>query len=96
MKLTDREQLLVALGAAMGSNCIPCIESILPKARRVGVPDAALLAAVDLAEAVRRKPARKVLDTAREQLTGKTAEPEAGPCPLAAIGAPATDEACCG
>jgi hypothetical protein len=33
MHLNQRERLLVALGSALGSNCVPCIESILPKAR---------------------------------------------------------------
>jgi alkylhydroperoxidase/carboxymuconolactone decarboxylase family protein YurZ len=96
MKLTDREQLLVALGAAMGSNCVPCIESILPKARAAGIADGDLQEAVDLADVVRRKPARKVLETARELLTGRAPEPEEGPCPLEAIGTAKDDSACCG
>jgi len=97
MKLTDREQLLVALGTAMGSNCVPCIESILPKARAVGIADADLQEAVDLAEVIRRKPARMVLETARELLTGRAPEPDEGPCPLAAIGSAEAEEkkACC-
>lgn len=37
MHLNQRERLLVALGSALGSNCVPCIESILPKARAVQI-----------------------------------------------------------
>ncbi len=96
MKLTDREQLLIALGTAMGSNCVPCIESILPKARAAGVADAELQEAVELADHVRRKPARKVLDTARTLLTGRAPEPDATPCPLAGIGTKnAAPTGCC-
>ncbi len=29
--LNEREQLFVALGAAIGSNCVPCVEKIVPK-----------------------------------------------------------------
>lgn len=93
MKLSDREQLLVALGTAMGSNCVPCIESILPKARGIGVADGDLQEAVDLAEVIRRKPARKALETARA-LLGGSQEPEPAPCPLASIGTK-DDQPCC-
>lgn len=95
MNLTEREQLLVALGAALGSNCVPCIESILPKARAIDIPDADLREAVDLADLVRRRPTRKVLDTAREMLSGHVPEEE-GTCPLESLGTGAEDRACCG
>ena len=36
-QLTRRERELVALGAAMGSNCIPCIEHHIPEARNSGL-----------------------------------------------------------
>lgn len=38
--LTPREQELVALGAAMGSNCVPCIEFHVPASREAGLTDA--------------------------------------------------------
>ena len=31
--LTPRDRELVAIGAAMGSNCVPCIEHHIPKRR---------------------------------------------------------------
>lgn len=39
--LTPRDLELVALGAAMGSNCVPCIEYHIPQSRKVGdsLPD---------------------------------------------------------
>ncbi len=93
MHLNERERLLVALGSALGSNCVPCIESILPKARAAQIKDAELHEAVELAEAVRRKPARKVLETARAILEGRPAVEDRAPCPLEG---PTRSEACCG
>jgi alkylhydroperoxidase/carboxymuconolactone decarboxylase family protein YurZ len=93
MHLNERERLLVALGSALGSNCVPCIEKILPKARAAEIKDAELQEAVELAEVVRRRPARKVLETARALLEGRPASEDKAPCPLEA---PAQPEKCCG
>ncbi|MHC4076911.1 MAG: carboxymuconolactone decarboxylase family protein [Planctomycetota bacterium] len=100
MHLNQREKLLVALGSALGSNCVPCIESILPKARAAEIKDAELQEAVELAEVVRRKPARKVLETARAILTGRPEAEDEGPCPLEEASQPVEcadqTEGCCG
>jgi 4-carboxymuconolactone decarboxylase len=37
--LNPRESELVALGAAMGSNCVPCIEYHIPEVRKAGISD---------------------------------------------------------
>lgn len=62
--LSPRESELVALGAALGSNCVPCIEYHIPVARKAGLSDAEIRAAVELADKVRQVPARKVLEAA--------------------------------
>jgi 4-carboxymuconolactone decarboxylase len=62
--LSLRERELTALGAAIASNCIPCIEYHIPQARKIGLSDADIREAVELAEKVRRVPADKVLQTA--------------------------------
>ena len=62
--LSPRDRELVAIGAAMGSNCVPCIEYHIPKARQAGLGDAEIAAVIRLADAVRQVPARKVLETA--------------------------------
>lgn len=59
---TERE--LVALGAALGSNCVPCIEYHVPEARRAGLSDRQIGEALRLADQVRRTPARKVFERA--------------------------------
>lgn len=72
--LDPRERELTAIGAAIASNCVPCIEYHIPKARKVGLSDAQILEAVELADQVRRVPADKVLQTAMALL-----EPKASP-----------------
>jgi 4-carboxymuconolactone decarboxylase len=80
-ELTARERELVALGAAIGSNCLPCIEYHIPEARQQGLSDAQIAAAIDLAEQVKQVPARNVLAAAKQGLAD-TAPPD-------------TREACC-
>lgn len=62
--LSLKERELTALGAAIASNCIPCIEYHIPQARKAGLSDAEIREAVELADQVRRVPADKVLQTA--------------------------------
>jgi len=66
--LSARDKELAAIGAAIASNCIPCIEYHIPQARKVGLSDAQIREAVELADKVRRVPADKVLQTARALL----------------------------
>jgi len=68
--LNEREQLFVALGAAIGSNCIPCIEKIIPKAKAAGIEDWELRLALNAADNVRQRPAAKVLSTAKAIVDG--------------------------
>ncbi len=66
--LSPCERELVALGAALGSNCIPCIEYHIPEARKAGLTDAQIADALRLAATLRQVPARKVLDAAARAL----------------------------
>ncbi len=67
-ELNLRENELVALGAAIASNCVPCIEYHIPAARKAGLTDAQILEAVLLADKIKQVPARKVLDAAKDLL----------------------------
>lgn len=79
--LSDRERELVALGAAISSNCVPCIEYHVPAARKSGLSEAQIRAAVQLADKVRQAPARKVLQTAQALLSESPEEaPAAADC----------------
>jgi AhpD family alkylhydroperoxidase len=61
--MTPRDRELVALGAAMGSNCASCIEYHIPKAREAGLTDQEIYAAIRQADLIRQGPARKTLHT---------------------------------
>lgn len=84
---------LVAIGAAIASNCEPCFKFHFDAARKLGVSDADMLQAVELAQKIKESPARTVLDLAERYL-----KPGA-PAPTAAVcgdgGAKAT-AGCCG
>lgn len=66
--LSPCERELVALGAALGSNCIPCIEYHIPEARKAGLTDSQIADAIRLADTLRQVPARKVLTAAARVL----------------------------
>ncbi len=89
LSLRDRE--LVALGAALASNCVPCIEFHVPAARKAGLSDAEIAEAIALADKIRQVPAGKVLDAATAQLTAG-APAAAACCAPAAAGATSS---CC-
>jgi len=94
--LNHRERELVALGSAMGSNCISCIEYHIPEARKAGLTDSQISEAIRLADKVREVPARKALDTAQRMLPGPAAgAPEDGN-PVETPQATATARPCCG
>ena len=67
-ELTFRELELVSLGAAIASNCVPCIEFHIPAARKAGLTDPQILEAIAKADSIKQVPARKILETARAML----------------------------
>ncbi len=104
--LNEREQLFVALGAAIGSNCVPCVETIVPKAKAAGIENWELRLALNAADYVRQKPAAKVLSTATAIVDGVDGEVlDDDPCPLDQMESPPVAKAdekvsktssCCG
>ena len=75
--LSPRERELVALGAALGSNCEPCIEYHIPEARKASLTDSQISEAIWLADKVRQVPAHKVFETAQRMLKESPATAEA-------------------
>lgn len=71
--LTPRGREGVALGAAPGSNCVPCIEYHIPASIKAGLTDAQISEAIRLADKVRKVPARIVRDTAIDLVPGGAA-----------------------
>lgn len=89
LSLRDRE--LVALGAALASNCVPCIEFHVPAARKAGLSDAEIAEAIALADKIRQVPAGKVLDAAQAQLATSGAPAAATACAPTSAGG----KSCC-
>ncbi len=86
--LSPRDRELVALGAAMGSNCVPCIEYHIPESRNAGLTDEEIQAAIQHADKVRQVPARMTLEAARSKLgTATGSAGSAGASPAAGCAA---------
>lgn len=80
-ELNRSEQELVALGAAIASNCVPCVDYHIPEARKAGLTDDQIREAFHVADRVRRVPAREVMQTALARLDESTRAPrEEQPC----------------
>jgi AhpD family alkylhydroperoxidase len=79
---TDAVAELVAIGAAIASNCEPCFKYHYDKARKLSVSRDDMWAAVTLAQNVKNAPARAMLDLA-ERYLHQGASP-AAPAPAAA------------
>jgi AhpD family alkylhydroperoxidase len=65
---SDAVAELVAIGAAIASNCEPCFKHHYDKARKLGVSPDDMWAAVTLAQNVKDTPAKVVLDLADRYL----------------------------
>jgi len=83
--LSPRDLELVAIGAAMGSNCPPCMEYHIAQARQAGLSDAEIHAAIVHADKIRQVPARKTLQTALALLPSLAPE-TAGATPASGCG----------
>jgi AhpD family alkylhydroperoxidase len=59
---------LVAIGAAIGSNCEPCFKYHYNLARKLGVSKEDIAQAVEMADFVKRAPAQSILELADKTL----------------------------
>lgn len=91
MLFTAAVSELVAIGAAIASNCEPCFKYHYDQARKLGVAREDMLRAVRVAQNVKETPARAVLELAERYLSPDAAPGTSQPSP-AATGASA---ACC-
>jgi len=69
---------LVAIGAAIGSNCEPCFKYHFSQARKLGVSKKDIARAVAMAAAVKEAPARAILELAAKHVGGVASGEEAG------------------
>lgn len=86
---TEAVQELVAIGAAIASNCEPCFRFHYDKARKLGVSKEDMAQAVATARMVKEAPARAVLELAERYLAAKVETRDApNGCSPAADAAP--------
>jgi AhpD family alkylhydroperoxidase len=57
--MDEKLKEMIAIGASVTANCIPCIQYHFAKARDVGVTDAEIKAAVQVGKMVRKGAANK-------------------------------------
>ena len=93
LSFTERE--FVALGAALGSNCVPCVEHHISEARKAGLTDSQISAAIQLADKIRKVPAAKVLNAAFEMLGGGRASTAVSASPCGEAPSPAAKNGPC-
>ena len=74
---TDAVAELVAIGAAIASNCEPCFKLHFDKARKLGVTREDMLRAVTTAQNVKDSRAKAMLDLAERHLRRHAGEPVA-------------------
>jgi 4-carboxymuconolactone decarboxylase len=73
--LSKRDNELVALGAAVGSNCVPCIVFHIREAIDSGLSIHEIREAVDSAHKLKQTPATLVLNAAHQELGEPRSEP---------------------
>lgn len=95
-ELSERERELVAIGASIGSNCVPCVAYHVGQAREVGLGDEQIEAAIALARKVRAVPASLVVKTARAQLEGHAPVRSVPGAPGPNVGVATSRSSCCG
>ena len=81
--LDTETQLLVALGSAVASGCIPCLENITGIARSEGIEEKKLKAAAIIGQFVKNQPANNMKATADQLLgTHLQSAPVQSDCPF--------------
>lgn len=90
---------LVAIGAAIASNCEPCFKYHYDQARKLGISDADMRRTVDMAQMVKDTPARAILKLAERYVgasTPDTATKQSPCCTTASVTADKPAAKCCG
>jgi len=63
---------LIAVGAAIGANCLPCLEWHHNKCMELGIPEKDIKIAVEIGKAVKERPARDISELADKLLNKNT------------------------
>lgn len=73
MALTEKEKELVAIGASIGGNCIPCLDWHYKKCIGLGFSKEEMQDAFDMAKMVKEVPNKKIYEKADNLIGGKQA-----------------------
>ena len=68
MSLSEKEKEMVALGSAIGGNCIPCLEWHYKKCVELGFSREEMQEAISMAKKVKAVPNNKIFETADKLL----------------------------
>ena len=66
MSLSERELEMIAIGAAIGGNCIPCLEWHYGKCIELGFTKEEMQEAFAMAKTVKEMPNKKIYETAKK------------------------------
>ncbi len=90
---TDAVSELVAIGAAIASNCEPCFRFHYDKARKLGVSKEDMALAVAIAQGVKETPAKSILEMADRYLKSKSTD-EPMTLPMAEVASKSSGKCC--
>ncbi len=79
MNLDDKTESLIAIGAALAANCIPCFEHLYEKAITSGLTAEQIRRASDIAGRV-KKGAHASISSSINELIGNDERVESSPC----------------
>jgi AhpD family alkylhydroperoxidase len=79
MSLNEHTKTLIAIGAAIASNCEPCFRHHYDLGRKLDISREDMLEAVNTALAVKATPHKKVVETAQKYLAAE-GDTTSNPC----------------
>lgn len=69
MPLDEKTKELVALGAAVAGNCLPCLMYHFKKCEETGISSEDIAEAIEMAKTVKEVPIRRISELAQQLLT---------------------------
>jgi len=72
MAIDEKIKELVAVGAAIAGNCIPCLNYHFKKCRELGISVDDIDEAIEMAKTVKEVPIKKIYEQALQLLEGET------------------------
>ena len=77
MSLSEKEKEMVAVGASIGGNCIPCLQWHYEKCNELGYSKEEMQEAFNVAKKVKEVPNNKIYEAAAKLIQGTASEKDA-------------------